>query len=183
MGSQGKRGLWKGQFPPALFSEPAAPAGCQGEFGIAGDAAELSQQGYLSVRDDNNSDLPDSSLSHLPPASLFPNCFSLPWIYLLWKLLTSGRSFPPLIPGEHCTDPCLASTTPLPKPHPHCLFHSTKCCCAMFSTGWSFLQKQLHFLHDTKKPLHSQLEFMFLGVQDGIQAAPVTVSSLMTWLL
>uniref|UniRef100_A0A8C3NNR7 ODAD1 central coiled coil region domain-containing protein n=1 Tax=Cyanoderma ruficeps TaxID=181631 RepID=A0A8C3NNR7_9PASS len=137
VGSQGKCELWRGQFPSALFSDPAAQAGCQG---TCLDSLPFSQQGELSVRDDN-SDLPESCLPHLPPASLLSNFFTLPWIYLLWKLPTSGRSFPLLIPGEDCTDPCLASTTPLPEPHPHCLFHSTKCCCAVFSTCWSSLQK------------------------------------------
>lgn len=105
--------------------------------------------GLASIRDDN-SDLPESSLPHLPLTLLLSNCFILPWIYFLWQLPTSGRSFPLLIPREDYTDPCLGSSVPLPKPHSHCLCHSTKFCCALLSTCWSSLQKQLHFLRDTK---------------------------------
>lgn len=189
VGSQGKCGLWKGQFPSALFSEPAAQAGCQGTCLDSLPLLEVLQSfpnrvSFLS----GMITLP--CLSHpsptCPQTSLFSNFFTLPWIYLLWKLPTSGRRFPPFIPREDCTDPCLASTTPLPKPRPHCLFHSRKCCCAVFSTCWSSLQKQLHFLHDTKNPSTPSYSLCFcvcwMG-SFGIKAAPITVSSLMTWLL
>lgn len=188
VGSQGKCGLWKGQFPSALFSEPAAHPGHQDS---------LDSLPFLEVLQS----LPNrvsflsgmitlTCLSHpsptCPQTSLFSNCFTLPWIYLLWKLPASGRSFPLLIPREDCTDPCLASTKPLPKPQSHCLFHSAKCCCAVFSTCWSSLQKQLHFLPETKKnsiPTYSSCCCVCRVGSFGIKAAPLTVSSLMTWLL
>lgn len=86
---------------------------------------------------------PTCSLLRCSPITLF---FS--WIYFLWQLPTSGRSFSPLSPGEACTAPCLASTMQLS--HPHCLFHSTQSAAVPCPTPAEFPSRGSYFLRDMK---------------------------------
>ena len=71
-----------------------------------------------------------SWLSHTSPTCPLLRCSPTPSffsrIYFLWQLPTSDKSVPPLTPREYCADPCLASTLPLPKSHPPCLFCSAQ---------------------------------------------------------